>query len=82
MRIPPGIGGMLVASLCGCSPEESFLNTTEKREVARRTEERTIMMRDSVARDCLAYQDSLLPYLVDSLLVERTREMQKRLEQQ
>ncbi len=82
MKIRRVVFCLLVAFLSGCSPEESFLNTTEKREVARRTEELSIMMRDSVSRDCQAFQDSLMPYLVDSLLAERTREMQKRLEQQ
>jgi len=60
-----------------CSPEEKALNTAEKRETGRRTEERTLAMKPELDSLCQVFQDSLQPYLIDSLLTVRLAEIAK-----
>lgn len=65
-----------------CSPEDQFLNSTEKREVARRTEEEAIIMIARLDSLCKERQDSLMPILIDSLMRVRISNMEKYLRQQ
>lgn len=66
--------------LTSCSPESEFLNTTEKREANRLTEEWTTSSLPYYDSLCMARQDSLLPYLIDSLLTVREEEIRLKLE--
>lgn len=68
--------------LVRCSPEDQFLNSTEKREVARRTEEEAIIMNARLDSLCKERQDSLMPILIDSLMRVRISNMEKYLRQQ
>lgn len=66
--------------LLACSPESRSLNSAQKRDVAQMTEERAIPLLDSLRRGCTAYQDSLQPYLVDSIMQVRLEDIRQRLE--
>jgi hypothetical protein len=71
---------LVLLALVQCSPESQFLNTAEKREVSRRTEHlttTTFPIHDSI---CKVRQDSLMPYLIDSIMEVRTEEMRRKLE--
>ena len=73
---------LLYLTLASCSPESGFLNSSEKREVARQTEEKSIPLLDSLEGRCIGFQDSLQPYLIDSIMAVRIEGMRKKLEQQ
>lgn len=66
--------------LTSCSPESAFLNTTEKREANRLTEEWTTASFPYYDSLCLARQDSLMPFLIDSILTVREEEIRLKLE--
>lgn len=70
----------LFLELLACSPESRSLNSAQKRDVAQMTEERAIVLLDSLRRGCVAYQDSLQPYLVDSIMKVRLEDIRQRLE--
>lgn len=70
----------MILVLASCSPESRSLNSAQKRDVAQMTEERAITLIDSLRRGCTVYQDSLQPYLVDSIMQVRLNDRRKRLE--
>lgn len=80
-RLRPFLAALLLVP-AACSPEEKALNTAEKREAARRTEERALAMMPELDSLCALYRDSLQPYLIDSLLQVRLAEMAKLKEKQ
>ena len=79
MRLPI-VPLFLILALPGCSPESRSLNSAQKRDVAQIPEERAIPLLDSLRRGCAAYQDSLQPYLVDSIMQVRLADIRERLE--
>lgn len=66
--------------LAQCSPESQFLNNAEKREVSRRTEHRTTELFSYHDSICHVRKDSLMPYLIDSIMEVRTEEIRRRME--
>lgn len=77
MRLPLAFALLLVL-LSACSPESSFLNTAEKREAARLTDEQHSQLRSEWDSLCMAETERILPTLIDSLLQVRREEMAKR----
>ncbi len=73
------IFGLLI--LAACSPENEFLNSTQKRQVAELSEQRYQDMTPLLEDRCELLQDSLQPYLIDSLLNARIRDMNRKLHQ-
>ena len=71
---------LLLGLLTSCSPESEFLNTSEKREANRRTEEWTTASLPYYDSLCQVRQDSLMPYLIDSILTVREAEIRLKLE--
>ncbi len=69
-------------TLVSCSPESGFLNSAEKREVTRTTEEKSLVLLDSLNGRCTGFQDSLQPFLIDSIMTVRVVGMRLKLEQQ
>lgn len=71
--------GILV--LAACSPENQFLNSTQKRQVAELTEQRYQEQLPRWEEECTLLRDSLQPALIDSLLNARIRDMNRKLHQ-
>lgn len=68
-------------TLAACSPENEFLNSTQKRQVTELSEQRYQEMTPLLEDRCELLQDSLQPYLIDSLLNARIRDMNRKLHQ-
>lgn len=62
-----------------CSPENQFLNSTQKRQVAELSEQRYQVLLPEWEASCALLQDSLQPTLIDSLLNARIRDMNRKL---
>ncbi len=70
---------VFLLSFFSCSPENQFLNSTQKRQVTDLSEQGYQDILPDLEEHCLTFQDSLQPYLIDSLLNTRIREMNKKL---
>ncbi len=70
-----------ILSLVACSPENEFLNSTQKRQVMEISERRYQDMLPQLDLRCDYLQDSLQPYLIDSLMNARIRDMNRKLHQ-
>ncbi|MCF8239007.1 MAG: hypothetical protein K9I85_12670 [Saprospiraceae bacterium] len=68
-------------TLFACSPENEFLNSTQKRQVTEFSDKRYQDMLPLLEERCELMQDSLQPYLIDSLLNARIRDMNRKLHQ-
>ena len=69
----------VIIFLASCSPESEFLNSTQKRQVAELTEQQYQDMLPELEQHCGRFQDSLQPYLIDSLMNARIRDMNRKL---
>lgn len=72
---------VILILFAACSPENQFLNSTQKRQVAELSEKRYQELLPQWEANCLGLQDSLQPALIDSLLNARIRDMNRKLHQ-
>ncbi len=69
----------ILVFLFSCSPENEFLNSTQKRQVVDLSEKGYQDLLPLLEAECAGFQDSLQPYLIDSLLNARIRSMNQKL---
>lgn len=71
--------GICLLFFFSCSPENEFLNSTQKRQVIDLSEQGYQDILPELEAQCVVFQDSLQPYLIDSLMNARIRDMNKKL---